>query len=103
MIIEWSVVCANGRKNNPLIAVWFSKHLPTSGWNNLATVPGIIMQDSLSDWAAQSRATGYLMCDAFDFDKLQIKIYASNGVFTSTDEVNVELSIMYVGQYTMTD
>ena len=103
MIIEWSVVCANGRKNNPLIAVWFSKHLPTSGWNNLATVPGIIMQDSLSDWAAQSRATGYLMRDAFDFDKLQIKIYASNGVFTSTDEVNVELSIMYVGQYTMTD
>ena len=103
MIIEWSVVCANGRKNNPLIAVWFSKHLPTGGWNSLATVPGIIMQDSLSGWVAQSRATGYLMRDVFDFDKLQINIYASNGVFTSTDEVNVELSIMYVGQYTMTD
>lgn len=102
MIIEWSVVCANGRKNNPLIAVWFSKHLPTGGWNTLTTVPGIIMQDSLSGWVEESRATGYLMRDAFDFDKLKINIYAPNGVFTSTDQVNVELSIMYVGQYTMT-
>ena len=105
MIIEWSVVCANGRKNNPLIALWFHKHLAAGGggWNSLATVPGVIMQDSLSGWVAESRATGYLMRDTFDFDKLQIDIYASNGVFTSTDEVNVELSIMYVGQYTMTD
>lgn len=103
MIVDWTVVCNNGRKNNPTIGVGFSKELIGGGWNatwgNNVEVPGIIMQDSVSSWRAESRAIGHFTHYGLDFQTLEINIYADNGVFTSTDEVNVELSIMFVGYY----
>lgn len=102
MIVDWAVVCKNGRKNNPFIGVGFSKKIG-DGWNATwglnVEVPGIIMQDSVNSWRAESRAIGHFTHYGLDFDTLQINIYADDGVFTSTDEVNVELSIMMIGYY----
>lgn len=99
VIVEWSVVCANGRKNNPVIALSVEK-VKNGGRSGIYTLPGILMQDSLGGWVATSRAVGLFMYDMIDFDSLLFSIDADDGVFTSDDAVNLELSIMYVGYYT---
>lgn len=99
MIVDWSVVCASGRKNNPpigLLVEWEED----GGRSGLITIPGVRMQDSLSGWVETSRASGHFTHDMLDFDALLFSIYAEDGVFTSTDAVNLELRILYVGYYT---